>query len=228
MATLTTIFRTSKVDQTGDQTPFAPIFRAFDKAACADALAAGHVWISTLQHCRTTEDAKRRDALEGSKTWKTGDVVGDGTDPTVAEIARRLGFPVTAASNFVFSNNEITERVTDGLVICASWEPVDKFGPYIVRIDQVREFFHAVSNALMMARYLDPPAGTKRGYLTRVTYTAREYQALNNDPGHPGLVKDPYFKDEKEVRLLWPLNRPAPQPFLLKRAHVGQYCTRIA
>jgi len=109
-----------------------------------------------------------------------------------------------------------------------SFERIHKFGPYCVRIDKPVEMFNAVTEALESGGHIAFSPVSIKGAIHRIHYRPREYQYRDKKPVHAVFIKPMHFEDEREVRMLWPLNGVGPYPFELRCDSVRDYCTRIA
>src|SRR5205085_8386763 len=103
------IERSSWVDMrhASSSSNYPVIYRFFEDASYADALAAGQVWLSTLEKCRTYDDPLQGDPGEGSMLYKTGTVINRGlAKPTTLEIAQRAGIRIhPSCSNFTVDSS---------------------------------------------------------------------------------------------------------------------------
>lgn len=207
------------------------VYRFFNKESEADALAAGNVWISTLQACRRYENAERGDRAEGTTVYATGRIAGDTSDPELALVAKRMGVEIGSnARNVALIDNIVTTHVDDALVLCTTelFDPSSlsqAFGDHCVRISNPVEFFKIVS--LSLRRYV-----VLRGALMgRVVYGPRHHRGLEPYPPGPlGFVKPPVYAAQHEVRMLWdvhPAQRPL-KPGLLDCPESAEFCERIA
>ena len=204
------------------------LYRTFGEEKHAADFVAGRIWISTLAYCRSIEDAIRRDPDEGRMRYVTeGPLRGDSDDPIFAEIARRSGVRFTNSKNILLINCQTRQTVPDGLVICMSKKRLDKFGRYCVRIDSPLKMFKVISDALQAAGYIKANPGHMKGLITGVDYRSRELKYPDPEPVHPGAVKPKIFEDEYEVRMLWPLLKLGPAPFMLTCEAAKKYCTPI-
>src|SRR5579859_193830 len=172
-----------------------PLYRAFQERWQAEALAAGRVWITTLNACKKIEDSVRRDVGEGTLLYQSGDISGPADDPQVREVARRSGVgyaPGALGGTMSLAGNLATTTHRDVYVLCMSTERMTKFGPYCVRISQPMQFVLAIGDALVAAgRVLQvPETGPESNcHFGVVHYRDRSYRHLDPDPGHPAFVK---------------------------------------
>ena len=206
------------------------IYRFFDDPSHADDLAAGKVWISTLEACRRYENQKRGDPEEAVHRYNSGFATGNGDDPEFVEIARRsmvlLGPDVT---NGVLSNNTVEDVLIDAFVLCTTEnaDPTDleeKFGPYCVKISNSERFFDLVTKRLHQCR-----EDVLENLMGKVHYRDRNWMGLEDPPGIPGFVKPVHlYQVEQEVRFLWTVRNPSHiRPFLLEVPEAAHLCIRV-
>lgn len=97
------------------------VFRYFDEAWKADALAAGDVWISTLGECRNYENPAQGDREEAHETYNSGYIRGNGDNPALVEIGRRCGIEIgPGCQNITLSNNTRITSIPDAYVLCTT------------------------------------------------------------------------------------------------------------
>jgi hypothetical protein len=209
-----------------------PLYRSFDTAARADEFAAGHVWITTLERCRSTEDKVRGDPGEGTMHYQSGHAEGAGDDSDIQLIAKRSGMQVDPKTvrRIEFKSNQFDTKIRNVFVLCTSLEKIAKFGPFCVRINNGQEFFEALTEPFL---HMSPPFQldeVRKGFIGKVDYRDRNYQDLETSPGNSAFIKpkDP-FGNEKEVRMVWwPSADSGTQPLMFDCPQLAAYCERIS
>jgi hypothetical protein len=213
---------------------FDVLYRAVDKPEYAEDFANGRVWITTVQQCRATEDAQRRDTGEMPTLYYFGGTVtGDPHDPAFREIAQRQVGPFTpgpSARHWTFSNNTVRTSVLNAFLLCTSPYPnavSPKFGSHLIRINQPHEFLIALSLALHAERRT-----LQYGIVGRVKYEweyagPRTYQGLDPEPDQ-AFGKPVRYEDEREVRMVWSMVNPRQKPFLLNCPQARDFVTRLS
>jgi hypothetical protein len=206
-----------------------PVYRFFDAPEYADALAAGRVWISTLDTCRRYEDPRQGDSGEAHESYISGAITAHGDNPTLQLMAARSGIYIPpTAKHISLGGNARTSRIPDAYVLCLTekYDPnefTDTFGKHCVEVFDVRAFFQAVTEELVRNHRVF------RGETGKVLYAERRYAGLQSPPGRIGFVKpaDPYAA-QREFRMLWHVEDwQTIKPFLLDVPAVTAYCRRI-
>jgi hypothetical protein len=210
-----------QMQSTGEVPPV--LYRSFTEERFADALIEGRVWITTLEDCRKKEDQVRVDAGEGVLVYNTGFASSDENAADLELIAKRsrIGY-VKGSPGVVIKDCQYISTIPHALLLCTSLERVAKFGRFCVRIDNPVEFFAALNHALCVAGRAGQQAG-----MGAVIYGERSYQATDPAPPPAAFIKPTQFLDEKEYRMVWPLDRPC-EPFEFVCKDVVGFCTRIA
>lgn len=206
------------------------VYRFFSEPEHADALAAGHVWLSTLETCRAYEDPLQGDPHEATHEYNSGHVVGSSGDVAFEQIAARSGILIgPGCSNITISNNTLVKRLPDAFVLCTTehFSPEklsDTFGRYCVEISNPQALFHQLTNELSKRFRLREAA------YGRVIYRHRKYVGHQEEPGPIGFVKPPdKYQDQREVRFLWTVDNSLNlKPFLLEVPQAATLCRRIA
>lgn len=220
-----------------DQTPLldhdgkivTTVYRSFDVASHADALAAGIVWISTLEDCRQ-HPGERGDANEGSSTYSSGTLSMQVADERIPEIRslRQHGILISGRGVKI-SNVRAINRIADAFVVCTTARPdpgalSPTFGRHCVRIDDVQSFFAAVTYRLAERIRIRP------AILGMVHYGERDYSGADPHPhGVIGFTKPrDRFASEQEARLLWiPEEAAELKSFALSVPEAKRFCTRL-
>lgn len=204
------------------------LYRYFDSEEHADAFAAGKVWISTLETCRKHEGYKRGDPDEGTLTYKTGIIRGNGDDPAVQLVASRIRVKVAPGiRNGTISNSTAIHRLPDAWVLCCTerHQPggMKGIGQYCVKIEHPRRYFENLTHTFSQYEQI------REALFGRVIYAERSYQSLEPEPGPIGFIKPPdLYSEQSEVRMLWvPASREVIVPRLVERA-LHELCTRIS
>lgn len=203
------------------------IYRYFREAEHATDFASGKVWISTLNSCRTYEDAERGDKEEGTLEYRTGHIKGDYGDKSFETMARRGGVELKLGATNCTLNATRKMRIDDAFVLCMAEERTPQlaktFGEYCVEIIEPEKFFMLISSRLMDAQKV------KECVFGRVNYQARDFSGLEEPPGDIGFVKpvDRYC-DQKEVRFLWTVERGMEiKSFSLEVPEIARLCRLI-
>lgn len=205
------------------------VFRYFDEAWKADALAAGDVWVSTLGECRKYENSAQGDREEAHETYNSGYIRGNGDNPALVEIGRRCGIEIgPGCQNITLSNNTRITSIPDAYVLCTTRGFVDgrlteDFGQYCVEITNPMLFFQCVSSKLMSDIAMSSVAAGE------VIYSDRYYRGLQKPPGPIGFVKPAdQYASQNEFRFLWvPRSTNDLSPFLLPVPEVASICRRV-
>src|SRR5262249_37351012 len=150
-----------------------------------DVFAAGKVWISTLDACRRYEGEHRGDPGEGKLTYNTGFIRGDGDNPSVQKIARRIGVNAPRAIDLTLSNNRAFHYL-DAWVLCytecQAVQGLNGIGRYCVRIERAREYFETLTATFSSHEYI------REAIIGRIVYKDRSYHSLEYEPGRLGFV----------------------------------------
>ena len=206
------------------------VYRFFNDPSHADALAAGKVWLSTLETCRRYEDPRQGDPEEGFVTYNSGHAVGNSGDKDFELIAARSGIHIgPGCANITLSNNIAVRHLSDAIVLCTTelFDPnalSETFGRYCVAISDPRRLFALMTDQLRRVYNVAEAA------YGRVIYKDRFYTGLQEPPGPIGFVKPPdKYQDQHEVRFLWTVKEQQKlQPFLLEVPEVAILCRRVA
>ena len=206
-----------------------PIYRFFPEKWQAEALCQGKVWISTLETCRSYEDPLQGDSEEATQIYKSGHIVGGGSDSNFVEMASRCGIAIGEnCTNITISNGTNTQKLPDAFVLCTTREfkpesLSDTFGSYCVQISNPVEFFKRSS--IELNKYIE----IKEGGMGLVQYKDRIYTGLETPPGPVGFVKpSDIYSTQKEFRMLWiPTKKSAIKPFLLKCPEISELCNIV-
>ncbi|MBP1086059.1 MULTISPECIES: hypothetical protein [Pseudomonas] len=206
------------------------VYRYLDEEKHADDFARGEIYISTLEKCRQYEDPLQGDPHEGHDFYSTGPIItGDGDDPDLVSIAARIGINMPpGAKNITISSGSATMVLRHAYVLCTtigfeSDTLQNTFGKYCVKIDNVHEFFHAISLCLH-AR-----VGVLCGMHRAIIYKDRMTVGVEPTPGPVGFVKPPdKYATQREYRFLWS-KEPADdaQPLVISCPGAARYVTRV-
>lgn len=206
------------------------VFKFFQEEKHADALAAGQVWLSTLEKCRQYEDPLQGDPGEAEHTYRSGTVTGNSGDPLFDLIAARSGIGMIGCTNATISEATNTTYLRDAFVICTTAEFDPKklgptFGRYCVRISYPNEFFWRVSEVALRRHQRIAEA-----HWGSVEYRERDYAGVQPEPGLIGFVKpSDKYAAQKEVRFLWwQPGADALTPNMLDVPAAAELCKRIA
>lgn len=215
-----------------DGTEVDQVFRFFRDSKNADALAAGTVWITTLNKCRADE-TDSGDSEEAYQLYESGLMhfdVADRSDPRVARLSRMGGITIhPGVENVTINGARGRSRMNDAYVVCTTrrYDPAamaQTFGEHCVEIRRPKQFFAAVTRQLALERPIGAAA------IGCVHYASRTVVGMEPVQGVRGFVKPPVpFEPEQEVRMLWARGSLDPiAPFPLKVPLVSEICTRIA
>lgn len=188
--------------------PF-PLYRYFETEQQKFDFLEGNIWISTLSHCRNTEDAKRGDDLENAHRFRLTRPIDFSGRPRAQVLQSRFGIHVdTEKTRDITVTN--TERVSisrqDYYVLCLSSALSSRLalnfskdgGKHAVILRRPTEFFDRVSATIAQERVL------AEGRIDKVVYDKTDI--LDDQPdtsGDDAFRKPPRFLDEAEVRMLW-------------------------
>lgn len=184
------------------------VFKHFQDPIHAQALADGFVWLSTLEHCRRSEDKLRGDSSEGTFLYGSGNIDGTIEDPHVRRFTSMSGIVLCEGVHITFKDCTATQAMEDAYLISTAMAPyqdealLDEFGRYCVEITNIDLFFHRVTKAIENHIGIVSRRDNKR-----VTYSETYYEGLAEAPGDLGFVKPPeIFGPQDEYRFLWTIN----------------------
>lgn len=206
------------------------VFRFFKKEEDANTLAQGDVYLSTLERCRSYENAEQGDSEEAYETYNSGHAVGRGDDPEIIRRAQQSGIYISPnIGRVTISNNTRITSLPDAYVLCTTTEfsPEninEEIGKFCVEIKNPREFFNVIS------RKIDSMFAIREAGAGKIKYADRNYTGLDQPPGPIGFVKPSIpYKKQKEFRFLWLMeNMDNLEPLLIKCPEISNLCTRIA
>lgn len=177
--------------------PLRAVYRRFDVESHALQFLEGEIFLSTIQRCRSTEDAIRGDVGEGTMDREIA-LAMPGM-PHYDEALRQMGMDPAIHKDAVITNSFGWAGLRDGWLLCMSHSPIgrEEFGKYVVKITQPVEFF-----AELTLQMFDHKVATQ-ALAGRVCYGERK--TLN---GSPPLAPDPFVKPERfapedEFRFCW-------------------------
>lgn len=120
------------------------------------------------------------------------------------------------------------DYLRDGYVLCTS-EIFDlqalgpTFGYHVVKISEPFEFFKCLGNAMQRER------GVNQSLMGRAVYRDIEHSNINESSGVTGFEKGRKFAPQKEVRMLWTIDRTVEMtPFFLEVPECSKYCSVIS
>lgn len=209
----------------------ARVYRFFKEEKYANALAAGEVYLSTLDTCRKYEDSLQGDPGEAEHTYHCAKIEGVTANPSIIKIAQRLGIDFQHKNNekrVVLENCTSIFRIPDAFVLCTTtvFAPEmlgETFGKYCVEISNPFLFSDVVMVELRKKIEL------KSSAIGHITYRERSYRELEESPGEFGFVKPLQYKDQLEYRLLYiPKSLDPIKGILLSIPALGSLCKRIA
>jgi hypothetical protein len=180
-----------------DASSLTKVYRFFKDSSHADALAAGNVWISTLEEFRRYEDPLQGDPHEAIHEYYSGHAVGHGTDADLQLIACYSGIEIEPGTTHVMiSNNKTVRRVADAFALCATehFDPdmlSDTFGQYCVEITNPLKFFQLLTSELSKKHSVD------EDLFGRVIYRERKHVGLQKSPGVIGFVKPLKYQSQR-------------------------------
>lgn len=221
------ILRRGRPLRTHEGKPITHQYRYFPERWQAEVLCEGKVWISTLETCRSYEDAAQGDSLEGHEQYNSGHVQAtDANDPRIKVLANH-GLLIQDSSDIKVDNFQVQHRLIDAFVLCTtltvSAELSPAIGKYGVRISQPIETFFDITERFLVQR----PLG--QVFFDPVRYCHLEYEGLQRPPGILGFVKrpDPYIA-QQEVRMLWiPVDDDPMVSFCLEVTEIGRRCEAL-
>jgi hypothetical protein len=204
------------------------VYRFFKEPKYADALAQGHVWLTTLEEDRKSAVPGRGDPLEAREFYfQKTPLIGDGDDPAFVDLARSAAIaPGLEARNWQLQYNLNRTSLPDGFVLSMAEEITPElirdFGRHYVKIRNPYAAFkriHAV---------LDRKYPIERGWFDRVEYKPQIYVDGECRPGPLGFVKQPGgYIEQREIRFLWCLRGNSPiKPRLFTVPGVARLCER--
>jgi len=180
------------------------VYRYFKEAKHADAFANGScIRLSTLEICRKYEDKEQGDSGEAFEKYTLENEKGGNASKGFVARADRAGVGISQyCHNMTVVNCSHTIMLEDAHVLCTttklSEETANNFGPYCVKITDLKSFFYVISQEY------ENSIGLNKGILGTITYTDREFKNKETPPGPMGFVKpvEPYAK-QNEYRFLW-------------------------
>lgn len=186
-------------------------------AACVER---GCLRIGTLSSYKSLEDA-RADDLDGGVEYRSGDRPMMKGDPASEHAMRRLNIDAQLALN-------VTHQIIPppAYAFCMS-EPGCMFnpppgGPKII---------YEISDAVELAKAITRKFSRKfeRVMLGPVQYATRRFDAFGNKEGSANVwIKDLKFKDEQEIRIVWPASGAA-EPFMTEDdPELANFFSRVA
>lgn len=205
------------------------IYRFFESSSFANDFKDGRIWISTLEKCRETEDAPRKDVGEAKHRFIVDELQVSISDPGSIRQARNLGIIVEGtASSGTIVNASATFEIKDAYVLCTTqiYSPSTmskSFGDYCVEISSPTEFFRLVTSAINGSK--GPHNRLLKSDINPVMYRSRDYRGDVNPREELGFVKPNDFRHEDELRMLWiPESNRSIKPFLLEVPEVSSLC----
>jgi hypothetical protein len=196
------------------------LYRRFDLLEHAQDFVAGHIYVSTLEKCRNSEDHVRRDEGEGRTQVETG-LIYPGV-PNYENLLRRFGFDPAMYKNAVIANSRERRGVRDAWLLCMSTdrggEACERLGDYVVEISRPREFFAELSLQLHAQGLCDECS------FGPVVYGPRTRKGLEPPLAPDAFVKPLSFALELEVRFVWEHSESVVmQPQLIKFSGLSGY-----
>ncbi|WBF19837.1 hypothetical protein [Halomonas elongata] len=180
------------------------VYRFLDTDYYRAELLSGRVRISTLEACRGYENPKRGDKGEGSWTYFSGHVQGDGDDPALQYVAQRSSISVDrSCRDITISECQSYTRIPDAFVLCWTLYSGDGFadgelGGYGVKLSSPRKLMNLIGHELNQRFKL------RNAMMGAVSYRRRVQYSLEEDPCHIAFVKEPDgYADQVEFRMLW-------------------------
>ena len=172
------------------------VYRYFNDEAHAQRLLDGVVWLSTIEHCRKTDEIRQSDPEEATSTWFI-EKLDPNMEPELLERANRaLDRYGSRMSNC--SDVRLVLMVPNGFMFCTSLEPgLTSFGGHCVRIAEPARFYSEVSKALLAVHTFD-----RQGFAP-MTYGEREVGGFDGHPTDPMLLGPPGNAPEREARMYW-------------------------
>jgi hypothetical protein len=207
-----------------------PIYKYFDRAEFADALAGGYFHLSTLGACRGYENQERGDKNEGVLKTHLDQMHAEEIGDEHVRQLNQVGIgvmPGATIRNFSIKNATLNESVLDAYVFCAtrgfSRDLRGDFGQYCVEITYPERVFELVTQALAKVRTI------RSAGVGAVVYSGTHRQARDAHPAHAGFIKDRLFQSQQEVRMLWTVQRDADlQGLGLEVPIISRLCRRVA
>lgn len=182
------------------------VFRYFDEEDHAQRLLKGYVWLSTLDWCRTCDEA-RADPSEAKMTIGHDGIHGLDPSPAAArlrELARPFIGDISGANAFIHPVIQFSYSHPNAVLFCTSLsEPNEylrrQFGKYCVRIRLPEIFCQRLNNVL--ARTLDAPNYA----MGSLQYRGRLLNGSREEMLHPAFLGPAENHRENEFRMMWDL-----------------------
>jgi hypothetical protein len=175
------------------------LYRRFDSLHFAQDFCLGRILISTLQRCRSIEDTTRRDEEEGEYRYPSGLI-----HPLMPDYGVRLknaGYDPTKYHGTIINDEVISYSIRDAWILCVSdvsdSPNTEKFGAYIVRIEEPIEFFAELSYQLFQAGLMT------RCALGPVVYSQRTQRPEQLPIAPAPFIKPTVYQGECEYRMVW-------------------------
>ena len=175
------------------------LYRRLKSREHAEAFLDGRIFITTLQRCRTVEDAVRRDGGEGRLQHNTGLI--HPALPNYEALLARAGYDPRHHKNAVINDCVSNEGIRDAWLLCTSTDvggvDRERFGRYVIEVTQPLEFFAELSFEMIRSKRATQCTASA------IVYGERVYVGLDLPVAPAPFVKPPCFQDEREVRFAW-------------------------
>ena len=192
----------------------------------------GQCRVGTLFEYRDKEKhgSEVGDSDEGRKTTYSNDPLIDWTKPeTVPDIVKRV-VKVGEGRNPIFQNCwfNVNEESPDCYVfsVAEALNPnvMREFGyDAVVRITHPNLFFQALTECLQnMRRIKSEFTLSKCRYIDRTQHYSRQHSI------HPAFMKDPRYKYQQEVRVIWIPEENPIEPVILECPQLRMHCSLIS
>jgi len=218
-----------------------PLYKYLPRQYADALLVMGTIRVGTLFDFRKTEHARGvADSSEGTRTilaLPDREIITEDQaekDAFFGMMGARVHGKITVPRGVRFVHKQTS---TDHFIFCASTELSSRVQAEFEATDACVEINDISGFLYELTRALNAVAPVRFDGIHEVQYTGRtqeqtltRFQDFNPAHGlHPGLIKDPSFRRQKELRAIWsPISAMLPEPIITSSRHLPQYCRDVS